>query len=141
MNHRDTPTGRDGGINRDFGARSYENMPSVTDRQWGEPRRDDSFGPAELGGYGNFATPGDTEHLAGARAIGRVTERALGRGRGHGRGPRNAMRADHLIAEELNERFTEDDLLHAEEILVRVEFSNNYEGYSNLFLIFITILY
>ena len=119
MNHRETQQGHPS-VNRDFGARSYENMPSVTDRRWGEPsRRDDSFGPAELGGYGDFAAPGDTEHLAGARAIGRMTERAMARGRG--RGPKNATRSDSLIAEELNERFMHDDLLDASEILLRVE--------------------
>lgn len=118
MNHRETQQGRPGGVNRDFGARSYENMPSVTDRRWGEPARPgDAFGPAELGGYGNFATPGDTEHLAGGRAIGRMTERFLARRRG----AKNATRSDSLIAEELNERFMHDDLLDASEILLRVD--------------------
>lgn len=115
MNHRDSQPG----INRDFGARAYENMPSVTDRRWGDTRdRDDSFGPAELGGYGDFATPGDTEHVAGGRAIGRMVDRAMTR---RGRGPKNATRSDSLIAEELNERFTHDELLDASEILLRVE--------------------
>lgn len=120
MNHRDPQQGGSAGVNRDFGARAYENMPSVTDRRWGDDRgaRDDSFGPAELGGYGNFATPGDTEHVAGGRAIGRVVDRALQR---RGRGPKNATRSDSLIAEELNERFMHDDLLDASEILLRVE--------------------
>lgn len=120
MNHRETQKGPQEGVNRDFGARSYENMPSVTDRRWEGSGRDDSFGPAGLGGYGDFAAPGDTEHLAGARAIGRLTERALARGRG--RGPKNATRSDSLIAEELSERFMHDDLLDASEILIRVEF-------------------
>lgn len=117
MNHRETQQGHSS-VNRDFGARSYENMPSVTDRRWGENRgRDDSFGPAELGGYGNFATPGDTEHVAGGRAIGRVVDRALQRRRG----AKNATRSDSLIAEELNERLMHDDQLDASEILVRVD--------------------
>lgn len=120
MNHRETQQGHGGGINRDAGARAYDDMPSITDRHWGEGRgRDDSFGPVELGGYGNFATPGDTEHVAGGRAIGLVTQRAMARRAG--RGPRNATRSDSLIAEELNERMTEDDQLDASEILLRVE--------------------
>lgn len=119
MNNRDMHQGQPGGVNRDFGARAYEDMPSVTDRRWGEDRgRDDSFGPATLGGYGDFAAPGDTEHVAGGRAIGRVVERALGH---RGRGAKNATRSDALLAEELNERFLHDDLLDASEILLRVE--------------------
>lgn len=119
MNHRDTQQGRQGGVNRDYGARAYENMPSVTDRRWGDAGgRDDSFGPAELGGYGDFAAPGDTEHVAGGRAIGRMVDRAMTR---RGRGPKNATRSDSLVAEELSERFMDDELLDASEILVRVE--------------------
>lgn len=118
MKHQDTQAGRHGGPNRDYGARAYENMPSVTDRRWGDDTvRDDSFGPAGLGGYGNFAGPEGLEHVAGGRAIGRMVDRALQRRRG----PKNAGRSDSLIAEELNERFMEDELLDASEILVRVE--------------------
>lgn len=119
MNHRDMQQGQPGGVNRDFGARAYENMPSVTDRRWGGGAvRDDAFGPAGLGGYGDFAGPGDTEHVAGGRAIGRLVDRALTR---RGRGAKNATRSDALVAEELNERFLHDDLLDASEILLSVE--------------------
>lgn len=112
MNNRETQNGREGGINRDLGARQYDNMPSVTDRQWGDrDGRDDSFGPPELGGYG---------HAPAREYRGPAGERSLQAQR-RGRGPRNAMRSDALIAEELNERMTEDDQLDAGEILVRVE--------------------
>jgi hypothetical protein len=120
MNHRDPRDAHQGGINRDFGARDYADTPSLTNRHWGAGAPwGDSFGPADLGGYGNFAAPGDLEHVAGGQAIGNVTRRALARRAG--KGPRNAVRSDSLIAEELNERLTDDEQLDASEILVRVE--------------------
>lgn len=122
MNHRDPHTTSAGRTNRDAGGRQYGDMPSVTDRRWETGGgRDDSFGPAQLGGYGDFAGADATEHLAGARAIQAVTQRALGLGRDRHRVPRNATRSDALITEELNERFTEDEQLDASEILLRVE--------------------
>lgn len=118
MDKRDQQQGR---VNRDYGARDYGDMPSVTNREWGRPAaHDDSFGPPELGGWGDFRSPPDREiRRTEADALWRSGERAMHGGRG--RGPRNATRSDHLIAEELNERFTDDELLDASEILVAVE--------------------
>ncbi|HZX79791.1 MAG TPA: BON domain-containing protein [Lysobacter sp.] len=112
--NRPTPNGP----NRDAGARLYENMPSITDHGGERSSRDDSFGPPEIGGpqeprYGQDLREGE------ARALDASTRRAM-----HGqkrRGTRNATRSDALIAEELNERFTDDDLLDASEILLRSE--------------------
>lgn len=118
MNHRETRDGRQGGINRDFGARQYEDMPAINDRRWGDPRgRDDSFGPPPLGGYGDFSAGVGAGPDGGRREAG-TAQRATGR---RGKGPRNATRSDSLIAEELNERMTDDDQLDASEILLRVE--------------------
>lgn len=104
--------------NRDFGARNYDDMPAVASRAWGAPtRHDDSFGPPRLGGWGDFREPPPREYRElESLALWRTNERAMHRGRG----PRNATRSDHLIAEELNERFTDDELLDATEILLSV---------------------
>lgn len=106
------------GPNRDAGARLYENLPSITDRGGAESGRgDDSFGPPEIGG------PQEPRHGDRRQAEGRALDASAGRAL-HGsrrRGPKNATRSDALIAEEINERFTEDELLDASEILVRVE--------------------
>ncbi|GAB6195146.1 BON domain-containing protein [Lysobacter xanthus] len=106
------------GPNRDAGARLYEDMPSVTDHGGGRSPRDDSFGPPAIGGpqeprYGQDLRADES------RALDLSTQRAM-----HGqkrRGPKNATRSDSLITEELNERFTDDDLLDASEILLRSE--------------------
>lgn len=109
MNHRETQQGGPRGVNRDFGARAYENMPSITDRRAeGDPGRDDSFGPTGLGGHGD----------AGARADRAGASATAAR---RGRGPRNAARPDSLVAEELNERLGDEDGLDASEILVAVD--------------------
>lgn len=115
MNEREQ--GGTGGINRDFGARAYGDMPSVTDRQRETGGgRDDSFGPPRFGGHGDRPQQEDARVVEG-RALDRSADRALRRGRG----PRNAARSDSLVAEELGERFTDDELLDASEILLRVE--------------------
>lgn len=105
------------GPNRDAGARLYENLPSVTDHGWqGGRAGDDSFGPPHLGGP---QEPRYDRRDAEGRALDRSAGRAL-----HGarrRGPKNAARPDALIAEELSERFMDDELLDASEILLRVE--------------------
>jgi hypothetical protein len=112
--NRDTPQH---GPNRDAGARLYEDLPSVTDRGGLAPGRDDSFGTPDIGGpyeprYGNGL------RQAEGRAIAESTQRSM-----HARrnGPRNATRSDALIAEELNERFRDDELLDASEVLLSVE--------------------
>lgn len=105
------------GPNRDAGARLYEDMPSITDRGWrGTPRGDDSFGPPGLGGP--LESRGDLRDEED-RALSDSARRALHPSRR--RGTKNATRSDALIAEELNERFMDDELLDATEILLRVE--------------------
>lgn len=110
--NRETPHGP----NRDFGARQYENMPSVTDHGGADVRRDDSFGPPGIGGP---QEPRHGRQADEARALDESSRRALHPARR--RGTKNATRSDALIAEELNERFTDDDLLDASEILLRSE--------------------
>jgi hypothetical protein len=112
--NRETPQH---GPNRDAGARLYEDMPSVTDRGRLGAGRDDSFGAPEQGGpweprYGHDLRQAED------RAIAASTHRSM-----HARrqGTRNATRPDSLIAEELNERFRDDELLDASEILLSVE--------------------
>ncbi|WP_133499824.1 BON domain-containing protein [Cognatilysobacter terrigena] len=103
------------GPNRDAGARLYENLPSLTDHGWaGTGRADDSFGPPEIGGP---QEPRYDLRQEEDRAIKRSTHRAM-----HARrGTKNATRSDLLIAEELNERLRDDELVDASEILVTVD--------------------
>jgi hypothetical protein len=116
MNHGGTQQGGQGGTNRDADARDYGNTPSITNRDARETQPgDDSFGQAGLGGNEDLPTPGSATEGRGPAGA------SAGR---TGKGPRTAMRADSLIAEELNERMTDDDQLDASEILVRVEDGN-----------------
>jgi len=87
----------------------YRGMPSVTNRSWGPPKQDDGFGYPGQGGYGEsrpeLKTRGTTE-----------------RGGGHrGRGPRNILRSDERIADDLIEQLTRDEDIDAREILVAVD--------------------
>lgn len=103
------------GPNRDAGARLYQDMPSVTDRGWaGSDRGDDSFGPPGIGGPDEARSDVRGEEDLALR---RSTQRAM-----HARrGTKNATRSDTLIAEELNERLRDDELVDASEILVSVD--------------------
>ncbi|KQY51281.1 BON domain-containing protein [Lysobacter sp. Root494] len=95
----------------------YHDMPSVTPRAWGPmPPDDDSFGPRSLGGYGDFRTPADSYSPRGQDA-------RTGRPRGgqRGRGPRNEVRPDASIADDIYQRLTDDEELDAGEILLSVE--------------------
>ncbi|WP_187770697.1 BON domain-containing protein [Cognatilysobacter lacus] len=105
------------GPNRDAGARLYEDMPSVTDRGETGSGRDDSFGEAGIGGPQESPHGGDLRQ-AEDRAISESTHRSMQPRRN---GPKNAKRSDALIVEELNERFRDDELLDASEILLSVE--------------------
>jgi hypothetical protein len=105
------------GPNRDAGARLYEDMPSITDRGGLAAGRDDSFGPPEIGGPYEPRYGGGLRQAEG-RAIAESTHRSMQPRRN---GPRNATRPDSLIAEELNERFRDDELLDASEILLSVD--------------------
>ena len=96
----------------------YHDMPSVTPRAWGPmPPDDDSFGPRSLGGYGDFRT------RAESRSRREQDARAQDRPRGgqRGRGPRNEVRPDASIADDIYQRLTDDEELDASEILLSVE--------------------
>lgn len=98
--------------NDGFENRPYQDMRSVTSRSWGpQSPNEDRFGHDGLGGYGDFREHHDRQHQAGGN--GRTSHR--------GRGPRNATRGDHLIAEEINERLMHDEQVDASEILLMVE--------------------
>ncbi len=106
---------RDPGFDRNAnpGDRPYENMPSLTSRAWGAQHpHEDRFGHDGLGAYGDFRQHHDRQHQAGS------TEQRTSH---RGRGPRNAVRGDHLIAEEINERLMHDERVDASEILLSVE--------------------
>ncbi|MDR0182248.1 BON domain-containing protein [Lysobacter arvi] len=88
----------------------YRGMPSVTNRAWGPQRTDDGFGYPGQGGYG------ESRGNSGGRDAGVRT------GGGHrGRGPRNILRSDERIADDLIERLTRDEEIDASEILVAVD--------------------
>jgi len=87
----------------------YRGLPSVTNRSWGPARQDDGFGYPGQGGYGESRRE--------------LTERSTAaRPGGHrGRGPRNILRSDERIADDLIERLTRDEDIDASEILVAVD--------------------
>jgi len=87
----------------------YRGMPSVTNRSWGPAKQDDGFGYPGQGGYGEsrpeLKSRGAAERSGGHR----------------GRGPRNILRSDERIADDLIERLTRDEDIDAREILVAVD--------------------
>ncbi|UTA53408.1 BON domain-containing protein [Lysobacter soli] len=87
----------------------YRGMPSVTNRSWGTPKQDDGFGYPGQGGYGE-----SRPELKSRDDDGRT-------GGHRGRGPRNILRSDERIADDLIERLTRDEEIDASEILVAVE--------------------
>lgn len=116
-----------------YASREYEDLPSVTNRAWGPARAagDDSVGPPGLGGYGDFRERGGSGVHGGRR--GQVGSQLLQGERGYtrgpdtsqpsqrGRGPRNYVRSDERIADDVIVRLTHDEQLDAREILVMVE--------------------
>lgn len=116
--HFDHPRDRDR-----YASREYEDLPSVTNREWGPAQiaGDDSFGQPGLGGYGDFRERG----RGGSRFVREDRRYAQGpdtqRPSQRGRGPRNYLRSDSRIADDLIDRLTEDEQLDAREILVMVE--------------------
>jgi hypothetical protein len=90
----------------------YRGMPSVTNRSWGTPKQDDGFGYGGQGGYGE--SRGDPTGRG-------ASERAGGH---RGRGPRNILRSDERIADDLIERLTRNEDIDASEILVAVDAGN-----------------
>lgn len=117
--------------------RNYRNMPAVTNRQWGAESRGDeawSYGYEGQGGYGDFTQGGYGEsqgrhaqsgHGRGGSDLGEHPPRSGTAGRpigGHrGRGPRDYVRSDERIADDLIGRMTDHDRLDATQILVSVE--------------------
>lgn len=112
---RANPRGNNGPDRR---SQLYHDMPSVTPRAWGPmPPDDDSFGPRSLGGYGDFREPAGQRNPRGSGT--RAQDRPRG---GHrGRGPRNEIRPDASIADDIYHRLTDDEELDASEILLSVE--------------------
>lgn len=143
--HFDHPRDRDR-----YASREYEDLPSVTNREWGPAQvtGDDSFGQPGLGGYGDFREPGGARSGGGreqgqggyAQDQGPHAQSGQSRGGGQsaqvrryaqgpdepgpsqrGRGPRKYLRSDSRIADDLIDRLTDDEQLDAREILVMVE--------------------
>lgn len=113
-----------------YASREYEDLPSVTNREWGPARvaGDDSAGPPGLGGYGDFRDRGGGELHGGRRGQGGYSDdRGYARGPDaprpsqRGRGPRNYVRSDERIADDVIDRLTHDELLDAREIMLMVE--------------------
>ena len=114
------------------GQRDYEDMPAVTNRQWGESSEGNdaySYGYDGQGGYGDFTQGGYGEdqgrhaqsgHGRGGPGANAPTRHAAGISH-RGRGPRNHVRSDDSIIDELISRMTDHDELDATEILVMVE--------------------
>ena len=102
----------------------YDGLPSATNRSWGPDRSNNaySYGYQGQGGYGESQGP----HAQGGHARGgsefdgaQFEER---KARGHrGRGPRDYVRPDARIADDIIGRLTDDERIDASEILVMVE--------------------
>lgn len=126
---------RDGATPRD--ASLYDGLPSVTNRAWGEDRADEamSYGYRGQGGYGDFThehgyaesqgTHAQSGHGRGGtrfHGIERESLRARGVEQDHrGRGPRDYVRPDERIADDIIDRLTDDVGVDASEVLVMVE--------------------
>lgn len=133
-----------------YASREYEDLQSLTNREWGPGRTagDTSFGYPGQGGYGDFRGGqarggGDYQPGQGGYAQDQGRHAQSGQGRGgsqyareerpvsrgpgsglpsqRGRGPKNYLRSDARIADDVIDRLTEDEQLDAREILVMVE--------------------
>jgi hypothetical protein len=118
----------------------YDGLPSLTNRVWGEDRADEtmSYGYRGQGGYGDFTTThqgryGESQgrhaqsgHGRGGAEFGRHPHDDL-RSRGiedvshRGRGPRDYVRSDERISDDIIDRLTDDEHIDASEVLVMVE--------------------
>lgn len=87
----------------------YRGMPSLTNRVWSGPSREDGFGYRGQGGYGDFRSQPDRDAYRPEPQSHR------------GRGPRDVIRSDERITDDLIQRLTRDDDIDAREILVLVE--------------------
>jgi hypothetical protein len=118
----------------------YDGLPSVTNREWGVDRHEDteSFGARGQGGYGDFTT-----RHQGGYGESQGTHAQSGHGRGgvdfggrqhdtrpsqgprdtshRGRGPGNYVRSDERIVDDVIDRLTDAPHIDASEILVMVE--------------------
>jgi hypothetical protein len=117
----------------------YEGLPSLTNRAWGEDRADDAmtYGYRGQGGYGDFTTHqgrfGESQgpHAQSGHGRGGVEfgghpheplrSRGVEDGGHRGRGPRNYVRSDERIADDIIDRLTDNEFIDASEILVMVE--------------------
>ena len=118
----------------------YDGLPSVTNREWGADRSDDTetFGYRGQGGYGDFTTGhqggyGESQGAHAQSGHGRSGEDFAGHqhdshsSRGvsdashRGRGPRDYVRPDDRIADDIIDRLTDAPHIDASEILVMVE--------------------
>jgi hypothetical protein len=107
----------------------YNGLPALTNREWGEDRSDDrhTYGHPGQGGYGEsqgrHAQSGQSR--GGVAYGGREREDRPSRGIGalghRGRGPRDYVRPDDRIVDDIISRLTDDDQIDASEILVMVE--------------------
>ena len=96
----------------------YDGLPSATNRQWGPDRSDDaySYGYPGQGGWGDFSTGPAPAHADRDVASQRAAQR------GHrGRGPRDYVRPDERIADDIIGRLTDAPDIDASEILLSVE--------------------
>lgn len=133
--------GNDSGPRRDTqfdpSKRDYHNLPSATNRQWGEGSQGSeahSYGYEGQGGWGDF-THADSTQGGYGEDQGRFAQSGHGRGGSdyadtgrtsagagyRGRGPRNYTRSDDRIVDDLIDRMTEHHELDATQILVMVE--------------------
>ncbi|HKN77864.1 MAG TPA: BON domain-containing protein [Lysobacter sp.] len=94
---RDASHPRDRDVRMDRRA-LYENMPSVTNRSFGEMDAGDSFGYAGQGGYG------ENLKMGGYAGV----------------GPKDRWRADWRIEEDMHERLTGADTIDASAVIVAV---------------------
>lgn len=98
----------------------YYELRTLTSRAWGRSTGvDDSFGPRELGGYGDFRESGRPGGGREQEGSGERDPTARSTGGKRGRGPR-AARGDTSIADEVYQRLSDDERIDAREILLAV---------------------
>jgi osmotically-inducible protein OsmY len=121
----------------------YDGLPAVTNREWGEDRADDryTYGYEGQGGYGRSSEArgnhqgglGESQgrHAQSGQSRGGVAfggheresrpSRGLGALGHRGRGPRDYVRPDDRIVDDVIGRLTDDEYIDASEILVMAE--------------------
>ena len=118
----------------------YDGLPSVTNREWGVDRSDDTEtqGYRGQGGYGDFTTRhqggyGESQGAHAQSGHGRGgldfggherdsgPSHGVGAGSHRGRGPRDYVRPDDRIVDDVIDRLTDAPHIDASEILVMVE--------------------